>query len=117
MRYLMLAREDLSSYVEERVLMTIKTNEICQFVLEDIISRHGYFHQMRADRGKMDTKEVIEFFVKYRTKLKLTSSYNLEENGRSSEVTSRLRTLSPKHAIRIWLVGQACCCWHFSPFE
>lgn len=55
MRYLVLAREDLSSYVEGRV--TNKTSGICQFVLKDIISRHGSFNQMRADRGEMDSKD------------------------------------------------------------
>jgi hypothetical protein len=82
-KFLVLAREDLSSYVEGRALTSNKTASICRFVLEDIISRHGYFYQMRADRGELNSEEAIEFFKQLHIRLKLTTAYNPEANGKS----------------------------------
>lgn len=56
-KFLVLAREDLSSYVEGRALTSNTTSQVCRFILEDIISRHGCFYQMRADRGELDSDE------------------------------------------------------------
>ena len=41
MRYLVLAREELSNFVEGRALRTKNTKGICQFIFEDIFSRYG----------------------------------------------------------------------------
>jgi len=81
--FLVLAREELSSYVEGRALSSNKTEAVCRFVLEDIIARHGCFRRMRADRGELDTKEAKAFFKKFHICLKLTTSYNPEANGKS----------------------------------
>lgn len=82
-KYLVLAREELSSYVEGRALPSNKTEVVCRFVLEDIIARHGCFRQMRADRGELNAKEARAFFKKFHIRLKLTTSYNPEANGKS----------------------------------
>ena len=82
-KFLVLAREDLSSYVEGRALSSNKTEVVCRFVLEDIIARHGCFRRMRADRGELDSKEAKAFFRKFHIRLKLTTSYNPEANGKS----------------------------------
>lgn len=82
-KFLVLAREDLSSYVEGRALTSNKTSQVCRFILEDIISRHGCFFQMRADRGELDNHEAKEFFKKFHIRLKLTTAYNPEANGKS----------------------------------
>jgi hypothetical protein len=81
-KYLVLAREELSSYVEGRALSSNKTEAVCRFVLEDIIARHGCFRQMRADRGEFNAEEARAFFRMYRIHLKLTLSYNPEGNGK-----------------------------------
>ena len=51
LRFLVLAREELSSYLEGRALKSNKAKEICQFVFEDIISRHGCFDRLREIGG------------------------------------------------------------------
>jgi hypothetical protein len=43
-RYLVLAKKDFSNYVKERALSSIHAEEVCQFILEDIIARHGCFY-------------------------------------------------------------------------
>lgn len=75
-RYLVLAREDVSSYVEGRALVKAGTESVCRFILEDIISRYGSFYQMRADRKELNAQEARDFFQKYKIKLKLTTAYN-----------------------------------------
>ena len=82
-RYLVLAREDLSNYVEGRALTSTHTEQVCCFILEDIIARHGCFYRMRADRKELDAEEAIAFFAKFNIKLNLTTAYNPEANGKS----------------------------------
>ena len=82
-RYLVLAREDLSNYVEGRALTSTHTEQVCRFILEDIISRHGCFYRMRADRKELDADEATAFFEKFNIKLNLTTAYNPEANGKS----------------------------------
>ncbi|KAL3679949.1 hypothetical protein R1sor_022905 [Riccia sorocarpa] len=83
MRYLVLAREELSNYVEGRALRTKTTEGVCRFILEDILCRYGSVGRLRADRGELDTVEARQFFDRYGVKLKLTTSYNPEGNGKS----------------------------------
>ena len=82
-KYLVLAREDLSSYVEGRALTTNTTEAVCRFVLEDIIARHGFITQLRADRGELESHKATDFFKRFNIKLKLTTAYNPEANGKS----------------------------------
>jgi hypothetical protein len=56
---------------------------VCQFILEDIIARHGCFYQMRADWKELDAEEAIAFFAKFNIKLNLTTAYNPVANGKS----------------------------------
>jgi hypothetical protein len=84
-RYLVLAREDLSNYVEGRALTSMHTEQVCQFILKDIISRHGCFYRMRADWKELDANEATAFFEKFSIKLNLTTTYNPEANGKSEQ--------------------------------
>ncbi|KAL3687990.1 hypothetical protein R1sor_014299 [Riccia sorocarpa] len=87
MRYLVLAREELSNYVEGRALRTKTTEGVCRFILEDILCRYGSVGRLRADRGELDTVEARQFFDRYGVKLKLTTSYNPEDRTTHSTVT------------------------------
>jgi hypothetical protein len=82
MKYLVLAREELSNFVEGRALRTKTTENVCRFILEDIFSRYGSIGQMRADRGELNAAEAKEFFNRYGVQLKLTTAYNPEANGK-----------------------------------
>jgi len=83
MKYLVLAREELSNFVEGRALRTKTTEGVCRFILEDIFSRYGSIGQMRADRGELDVVEARNFFQRYGVQLRLTTAYNPEANGKS----------------------------------
>ena len=83
MKYLVLAREELSNFVEGRALRTKSTEGVCRFILEDIFSRYGTIGRMRADRGELDAAEATNFFERYGVRLKLTTAYNPEANGKS----------------------------------
>jgi hypothetical protein len=82
MKYLVLAREELSNFVEGRALRTKSTEGVCRFILEDIFSRYGSIGRMRADRGELDAEEAREFFDRYGVQLRLTTAYNPEANGK-----------------------------------
>ena len=82
MKYLVLAREELSNFVEGRALRTKGTEGICRFILEDIFSRYGSIGHMKADRGELDATEAREFFQRYGVQLRLTTAYNPEANGK-----------------------------------
>jgi hypothetical protein len=79
-----LAKEDLSNYVEEEALMSTHAKQVCKFILEDIIARHGSFYWMKAYQIKLDAEDAAMFFAKFNIKLNLSAStYNPEANGKS----------------------------------
>ncbi|KAL3680996.1 hypothetical protein R1sor_023952 [Riccia sorocarpa] len=87
MRYLVLAREDLSNQVEGHALRTKATEGVCQFLLEDVIFRYGCVGKVTVDRGELDAREAEEFFQRYGIKLALTTAYNPEDRTTHSSVT------------------------------
>jgi transposase InsO family protein len=82
MKYLVLAREDLTNQVEGRALRTNETSSVCRFLLEDVICRYGYVDTIVDDRGELDANEAREFFSSMGIKLSLTMAYNPEANGK-----------------------------------
>jgi hypothetical protein len=82
MKYLVLAREDLTNQVEGRALRSKQTAAVCKFLLEDIICRYGCVGKIIADRGELDANEAKEFFSRMGVKLSLTTAYNPEANGK-----------------------------------
>ena len=83
MRYIVLAREDLTNQVEGRALRNNTTQGVCTFLLEDVICRYGCIGKITADRGELDADEAREFFDQIGVKLALTTAYNPEGNGKS----------------------------------
>lgn len=83
MKYLVLARKELSNYVEGRALRTRTIEGVCRFILKDIFSKYSSIGRMRVDRGELSITEARDFFERYDVKLKLTTAYNLEANGKS----------------------------------
>ena len=82
MKYLVLAREDLTNQVEGRALRSKETSSVCKFLLEDVICRYGCIGKIVADRGELDANEAKEFFSRIGIKLSLTTAYNPEANGK-----------------------------------
>ncbi|KAL3685545.1 hypothetical protein R1sor_003567 [Riccia sorocarpa] len=83
MRYLVLAREDLSNFVEGRALRTKSVEGICRFILEEIVCRYGSVGRLRADRGDLNAEEARIFFQRFGVKLRLTTAMNPEGIGKS----------------------------------
>ncbi|KAL3698204.1 hypothetical protein R1sor_012280 [Riccia sorocarpa] len=79
MRYLVLAREDLSNQVEGRALRRNTTEAVCRFLLEDVVCRYGCVGKITADGGELNAQEARDFFERYRLKFSLTTAYNPEE--------------------------------------
>jgi hypothetical protein len=86
MKYLVLAREDLTNQIEGRVLHSKETAAICKFLLEDVICRYGSVGKRIAYRGELDANEAKEFFSRMGIKLSLTTAYNPEANGKVERV-------------------------------
>ena len=81
-KFLVLAREDLTNQVEGRALRSKTTSLVCQFILEDIVCRYGCIGKIVVDRGELNSDEAREFFDRIGLRLSLTTSYNLEANGK-----------------------------------
>ena len=58
MKYLVLAREDLSNQVEGRPLRNKSASAVLKFLLEDVICRYGNVGQIVTDRGELDSDEA-----------------------------------------------------------
>ena len=83
MRYLVLAREDLTNQVEGRALRQKTTSIVFKFLLEDVICRYGCSTKVVADRGELDSNEAEQFFSRMGIRLSLTTAYNHEANGKA----------------------------------
>ena len=62
MRYIVLAREDLTNEVEGKALRNKTTKAVCNFLLEEVICRYGCIGKITADRGELDAAEARKFF-------------------------------------------------------
>ena len=62
MKYLVLAREDLTNFVEGRALRNKKCEGVCRFILEEIFSRYGCVFSITEDRGELNADEAKHFF-------------------------------------------------------
>jgi hypothetical protein len=82
MRYLVLAREDLTNQVEGRALQNKTTAAVCRFLVEEVVCRYGCVGKIVADRGELDAQEAEELFDRLGIKLSLTTAYNPEANGK-----------------------------------
>ena len=98
MRYLVVARQDLSNQVEGQPLTNKMIVVVCQFLIEDVIWRIGCVGNIVTDRGELDAQEAEELFDQLGIKLYLTKTYNPEENGK----------LEPGHGPIVKALVRAC---------
>ncbi|KAL3678944.1 hypothetical protein R1sor_021900 [Riccia sorocarpa] len=122
MRYLVLAREDLSNFVEGRALRTKSTEGIYKFVLEDIVCRYGSVGSLRADRGELNVAEARSFFERFGVKLKLTTAMNPEgigksERGHPSVVHALVKACDGRRQKSIMPTEEAIPTWVSLPWE
>ena len=82
MKYLVLAREDLTNQVKGRALVDKTMAAVCKLLLEDVKCRYGFMGKILADQGELDAREAIELFEILSVKISLMTAYNPEENGK-----------------------------------
>ncbi|KAI0997515.1 hypothetical protein K3495_g10672, partial [Podosphaera aphanis] len=81
LKYLVLARCDLSNWVEGRAIRNPTAAAVAKFIWEDIICRHGLFGKLVVDGGTEFMGEVVLLLQKYDVNRVQISAYNKRANG------------------------------------
>ncbi|OMJ15154.1 Retrovirus-related Pol polyprotein from transposon, partial [Smittium culicis] len=79
--YLIVARDDLSGWVEAKALSRNDSASVWKFISEDILSRFGIVNKLVADRGEVNSNLIKDLAKKYGLKLSFTTSYHPQTNG------------------------------------
>ena len=80
-RYLVVARCDLSGWVEAKPLRTLSSRAVADFLWEDVICRHGCIEKLIIDGGSENKEAVAELTRKYGIKRVVVSAYHPQANG------------------------------------
>ena len=80
-KYLVVARDDMSGWVEARALSSKTADQVAKFIWQDIICRHGLFWRLVVDGGGENMKEVIRLLNKMEIQRIQVSAYNPKANG------------------------------------
>lgn len=78
---LVVARDDLSHWVEARPLRANTSKAVAQFFYEDIICRHGVPYEVRIDGGPENQGELRTLLERMRIKIIKISPYNSKAAG------------------------------------
>ncbi len=73
-RFLVLARFDLSGWVEAKPLRTFSSQAVADFLWEDDICRHGCFGKLIIDGGSENKEAVAELARRYKVKRVVVSA-------------------------------------------
>ncbi|KAE8239698.1 hypothetical protein A4X13_0g8112, partial [Tilletia indica] len=80
-RFLVVARDDLSGWVEARPLKRKTARGVARFLFECVLTRHGLPLQITTDQGT-EFKGVVDILLsKYKVDITRTSAYNPRANG------------------------------------
>ena len=80
-RFLVVARCDLSGWVEAKPLRTLSSRAVADFLWEDVICRHGCFGKLIIDGGSENKDAVAELTRRYGVKRVVVSAYHPQANG------------------------------------
>ena len=80
-KYLVVARCDLSGWVEARPMRNLTSKAVARFLWEDIICRHGCFGKLVVDGGSENKDAVQELALRYGIKRVVVSAYHPQANG------------------------------------
>ena len=80
-QYLVVARSDLSGWVEARALITHDSKHVAAFLYEDLICRHGVFQRLIVDGGPENKLLVDELAKRYGIHRVVVSAYHPQGNG------------------------------------
>ena len=76
----MVARCDLSGWVEAKPLRTLSFWAVTDFLWEDVICRHGCFGKLIIDGGSENKEAVAELARRYKVKRVVVSAYHPQAN-------------------------------------
>lgn len=62
--YILAATEYLSGYLITRAVNTIASDEVCKFLMEEMVSRFGVPRELISDNGKNFTSNTVNTFLK-----------------------------------------------------
>jgi len=74
--YLIIARDDLSGWVEARALANTTSAVVAQFLFQDIISRHGCPERFVMDGGPENKAVVKELTRRYKIRRTIVLVYH-----------------------------------------
>jgi len=94
--YFISGRDDLSGWVEARILRNLKSKSCAKFVEEEFISRFGQFGQATIDGGAEFKKEFREVLGKAGIPVRVIAPYHPEANGRAERGHSAIVNLLAK---------------------
>ena len=79
--YLVLAREDVSGWVEGRALASASSAAVARFLFEDMVCRHGLFRRLVVDGGPENKGLTKAFAELYGIRRIVVSAYHPQSNG------------------------------------
>lgn len=80
-RYIIIAREDVSKWVEAKPIRKKEARIVAKFISDHIITRFGYIRRLKSDQGSEFMQEVKKELEKFRIKHVITSGYHPQANG------------------------------------
>ena len=80
-QFLVVARCDLSGWVEAKPLRTLSSRAVADFLWEDVICRHGCFGKLVIDGGLENKDAVVELAERYGVRRVVVSAYHPQANG------------------------------------
>jgi len=81
-RYIIVATEYLTKWVEARALENIQANTVAKFIYEEIICRHGAPKVLLSDRGTSFVNSIVDALCEtMKTSHVLTTAYHPQTNG------------------------------------
>ena len=80
-QYLVVARSDLSGWVEARALAINDSKSVAAFLYEDLVCRHGVFQRLVVDGGPENKALVADLAKRYGIHRLVVSAYHPQANG------------------------------------
>src|SRR3954468_23210328 len=96
-RYIVLAIDHFTKYIEARALEDADAQSIAVFIHDDIICRHGVPKILTSDRGTEFVNELIQALTKtYRIHHITTTAYHPEGNGQTERANRTIKDILAK---------------------
>lgn len=97
MRYVIVAIDFFTKWVEAKAVSVANAHEITQFLYEDVICRHGIPYQLTSDRGTEFVNELIESLtLRYKIRHIRTTAYHPQGNGQTERTNRTLKDILSK---------------------